>query len=150
MTDPTTVTGTLTFQSEKNGREITRRFPAFKADSDWAYIDLVDHAIDLVSLPDIGDYGWLQIDEEIIETPDPEPDPRIDPKVVGPQVVGGLYFCGYWHREYTVTAIEYKDGWEGTSITVRWEDDGHTTTHCTAWDEKWDRVITGEKAETEV
>jgi hypothetical protein len=70
MSDPTntTVTGTLTFQSEKNGREITRRFPAFQADTSWAYIDLVDHAIDLVSLPDIGwAYGWMQISENINE-----------------------------------------------------------------------------------
>ena len=69
MTDLTTVTGTLTFQSEKDGREITRRFPAFQADTGWAYIDLVDHAIELVSLPNIGDYCWMQIEEAIIETP---------------------------------------------------------------------------------
>ena len=69
MTDLTTVTGTLTFQSEKDGREITRRFPAFQADTGWAYIDLVDEAIELVSLPNIGDYGWMQIEEVIIETP---------------------------------------------------------------------------------
>ena len=70
-TTHTTVTGTLTFQSEKNGREITRRFPAFQADTSWAYIDLVDEAIELVyeSLPDIGDYGWLNTEEDIIETP---------------------------------------------------------------------------------
>ena len=70
---PTTVTGKLTFQSEKDAREITRRFPAFQADTSWNYIDLVDHAIDLVWLPDIGDdYGWIQIEEEIIETPSTE------------------------------------------------------------------------------
>ena len=63
----TTVTGTLTFQSEKDGREITRRFPAFQAHTGWAYIDIVDHAIELVSLPNIGDYGWMQIDENINE-----------------------------------------------------------------------------------
>ena len=63
----TTVTGTLTFQSEKDGREITRRFPAFQANTGWAYIDLVDHAIELVSTPDLGSYGWLQIDEHINE-----------------------------------------------------------------------------------
>ena len=73
MTDATTVTGTLTFQSEKDAREITRRFPAFQADTSWAYTDLVDHAIELVSLPSLGDdYGWMQIDEAIIETPDRE------------------------------------------------------------------------------
>ena len=66
-TTNTTVTGTLTFQSEKDAREITRRFPAFQADTSWAYVDLIDHAIDLVSLPDIGDYGWLNIDEHINE-----------------------------------------------------------------------------------
>jgi|TARA_R110000824_G_scaffold100098_3_gene237989 hypothetical protein len=68
MSNATTVTGTLTFQSERDGREITRRFPAFKADTGWSWIDLVDHAIELVSLPDIGGYGWMQIDEKIVET----------------------------------------------------------------------------------
>jgi hypothetical protein len=66
----TTVTGTVTFQSEKDGREITRRFPAFQANTSWAYIDIVDHAIELVyeSLPNLGDdYGWAQIDEKVVE-----------------------------------------------------------------------------------
>ena len=72
MNDKTTVTGTLTFHSEKDGREITRRFPAFQADTGWTYIDLVDHATDLVSLPNIGNYSWMRIDEVIIETPDQE------------------------------------------------------------------------------
>ena len=61
-------------------------------------------------------------------------------KVVCPRVVGGRYLCGYWGREYTVTAIEYKDDWRGTSITCLWED-GHTTSHSTPWD-KADRVLT--------
>jgi len=63
-------------------------------------------------------------------------------KVVGPRVVGGRYLCGYWGSEYTVTAIEYKDDWRGTSITCLWAD-GHSTTHGTPWDED-DRVLTGE------
>jgi hypothetical protein len=87
----TTVTGTLTFQSEKDGREVTRSFPPFQADTGWAWVDLVDHAHDLLydTLPDLrGEpgtddfaqwpperdihghptYGWIHLDEEIIET----------------------------------------------------------------------------------
>ena len=72
----TTVTGTLTFQSEKDAREITRRFPAFQADTSWAYVDLVDHAIELVTLPNIGgSYCWMQIDEHINEALNNEETP---------------------------------------------------------------------------
>jgi hypothetical protein len=53
-------------------------------------------------------------------------DPRIELGVVGPRRVGGRYLCGYWQKEYTVTAIEYQDS---------------TGTHGTAWDKKDDRVI---------
>jgi hypothetical protein len=76
MTNLTTVTGTVTFQSEKDGSEITRRFLPFPADTGWAYIDIVDHAIELVhecsdlninTLPDIGDYSWMHISENINE-----------------------------------------------------------------------------------
>ena len=74
VSDTTTVTGTLTFQSEKDAREITRRFPAFQADTGWAYTDLVDHAIELVSLPDIGGYSWMQISENINEALNREGD----------------------------------------------------------------------------
>jgi len=66
-------------------------------------------------------------------------DPRIDPRVVGPRVVGGRYRCGYWGTEYTVTAIEYLEGWRGTSITYLWAD-GHSSTHGTAWDAD-DKVV---------
>jgi hypothetical protein len=67
-------------------------------------------------------------------------DPRIELGVVGPRRVGGRYLCGYWQKEYTVTAIEYQDNWKGTCISVLWED-GTTGTHGTAWDKKDDRVI---------
>jgi hypothetical protein len=73
-------------------------------------------------------------------------DPRIDLNLVGPRKIGGRYLCGYWGSEYTVTAIEYKDDWRGTSITCLWAD-GHSSTHGTAWD-KDDRVI--ERPTTEV
>ena len=73
-------------------------------------------------------------------------DPRIDPKVIGPRRVGGRYLCGYWGREYTVTAIEYKDDWRGTSITCLWapdhdNPDGHTNSHGTPWEEGCDKVL---------
>lgn len=58
--------------------------------------------------------------------------------VIGPRKVGGRYRNGYWGKTYTVTAIETA----GTSwsMTVRWED-GHSTTHCTAWDSRRDSVL---------
>lgn len=59
-------------------------------------------------------------------------------KNTDPRVVGGLYFCGYWQQEYTVTAICDRDGTRW--FTVKWSD-GHQTTHCTAWDPRRDRVI---------
>ena len=67
-------------------------------------------------------------------------DPRIEPGVVGPRRVGGRYLCGYGRQEYTVTAIKYEDSWRGTCISVLWED-GTTSTHGTAWDERHDKVL---------
>lgn len=58
---------------------------------------------------------------------------------VGPQYVGGRYLCGYWQDSYEVLAINGA-GTPCWSITVRWSD-GHTGTHCTAWDSKRDRVL---------
>lgn len=66
-----------------------------------------------------------------------------------PRKPGGRYWSGYWQEEYTVEAMfsqirpeipgwGHSDGW----MTVRWAD-GHTTTHCTAWDERRDRVLAG-------
>lgn len=60
--------------------------------------------------------------------------PSLVSKIVGPRVVGGRYFNGYWHMGYTVTDIvDY-------TMSCLW-DDGHTTTHTTAWDAKRDRVL---------
>lgn len=59
-------------------------------------------------------------------------------RIVGPQRVGGRYFCGYWRQAYTVLAIEPNG--RGVSITSAW-DDGSVTTHCTAWDARRDKVI---------
>lgn len=55
-------------------------------------------------------------------------------RIVGPRKVGGRYFCGYWRVGYSVTAID------GHMMTCVW-DDGKTTTHCTAWDNRFDRVL---------
>ena len=59
-----------------------------------------------------------------------------------PRRVGGRYYCGYWQDEYTVTAIDAETpcGSPGPWFTVVWSD-GHSTTHCTAWDAKQDRVV---------
>ena len=54
---------------------------------------------------------------------------------IGPQKVGGVYYCGYWVQRYTVTAISFKPA----RISVRW-DDGTESTHCTAWNSR-DKVI---------
>lgn len=53
----------------------------------------------------------------------------------GPQQVGGRYFCAYWRKEYTVTALD-PDGF----ISIKWED-GTTGRHLTPWDHGRDRVI---------
>ncbi|WP_121392866.1 hypothetical protein [Actinokineospora cianjurensis] len=59
-------------------------------------------------------------------------------QAIGPRRPGGWYWCGYWRTGYTVVSIDYSfyDGdpaspaWQ---MTVQW-DDGHRTTHFTAWD----------------
>ena len=55
-----------------------------------------------------------------------------------PRKVGGRYFSGYWRQEYTVTATEVRNAtlW----LTCEWAD-GHSTTHCTSWDARRDRVV---------
>ena len=71
MTNPTRthITGTLTFQSEQDGREITVPFRSFAATTETPYVDLVDEAIERTSLPELpGEYEWLQLDETIHET----------------------------------------------------------------------------------
>jgi hypothetical protein len=56
-----------------------------------------------------------------------------------PRMVGGRYFNGYWGREYTVEAMGMVNGF--LTFRVRWED-GHETTHATAWSKRLgDRVI---------
>jgi hypothetical protein len=62
-----------------------------------------------------------------------------------PQVPGGRYICGYSRCEYTVEAmgarIDGRDPW----VTVTWQTGpatGTTVTHGTAWDQRWDRVVT--------
>ena len=72
MGTKTRVIGTLTFESEQDGRRITRPFPAFDATEDAPYINLVDEAIELVydSLPALPEeYAWVQISEAITEIP---------------------------------------------------------------------------------
>lgn len=55
-----------------------------------------------------------------------------------PRRAGGQYLSGYWHEEYTVTAIETRAGvlW----LTCAWAD-GRSTTHCTAWDSRRDVIL---------
>jgi hypothetical protein len=60
---------------------------------------------------------------------------------IGPQRVGGRYYCGYWGKEYDVLDIDTdRTAWPAWQITIRWED-GRETSHCTAWDADRDRVI---------
>lgn len=59
-------------------------------------------------------------------------------KRLGPRVVGGTYWCGYWRRSYVVDAIVWTgDDW---MIHATWEDGRHSR-HCTAWDYRRDQVI---------
>ena len=62
---------------------------------------------------------------------------------IGPRVIGGRYYSGYWREEYVVLNIENTD--EGWWITVQNDSEkttGNTRRHCTAWDYARDRVIT--------
>lgn len=66
----TLVSGTVTFESEKDGAIRTVRFPSFEATPETPYVDLVDRAIEraeskLPKLP--AEFGWIQIDEAIEE-----------------------------------------------------------------------------------
>ncbi len=58
-----------------------------------------------------------------------------------PRVVGGRYWCGYWRQIYSVLAIRRGSVPGVRHLTVRWEGDLSETTHCTAWDFNYDRVI---------
>ena len=55
-----------------------------------------------------------------------------------PRKVGGRYYSGYWGQEYDVTAMREHNGSQW--FTCAWAD-GTTTTHCTAWDEWRDKVV---------
>jgi len=56
---------------------------------------------------------------------------------VGPRKAGGTYYSGYWGDTYTVIVIV---GDEPGMMTVEWSD-GRRSTHCTAWDERRDRIV---------
>ena len=65
---------------------------------------------------------------------------------IGPRVVGGRYWNGYWAKEYEVVAVHRGDdvpmmgGWRSPwAVTVR-DADGQRT-HSTAWDPARDRVL---------
>ncbi len=70
-----------------------------------------------------------------------------------PRRVGGRYWSGYWGEEYEVLSFHTVEDWRERSITVRWQKQpcalhpppcgfSITTTHATAWDWMWDRIIT--------
>ncbi|MEU1312628.1 NUDIX domain-containing protein [Streptomyces cinnamoneus] len=64
---------------------------------------------------------------------------------VGPRVVGGRYSHGDAASTYEVLAIERGPRplgvWPVWDITVRFEQDGRETTHCTGWDARRDTVV---------
>lgn len=64
---------------------------------------------------------------------------------LGPQKVGGEYFCGYWQLRYTVTKIAE----DFSTVTVLWED-GRVTTHKTPWDARRDKIVSQPIANGEV
>lgn len=60
---------------------------------------------------------------------------------IGPRKIGGRYYSHVAGKEYDVLDIETdRPQWPPWKITIRWED-GRESWHCTAWDPKWDRVI---------
>ena len=61
-------------------------------------------------------------------------------QVIGPRVVGGCYYSGYWRKEYKVEEVDISD--VTPVLTVRWQD-GEVTVHCTPWEVRGDRVLTG-------
>jgi hypothetical protein len=64
---------------------------------------------------------------------------------IGPRVVGGRYNHGDATSTYEVLAIERGPRplgvWPVWDITVRFEQDGRETTHCTGWDARRDTVV---------
>ncbi|MGW1037590.1 NUDIX domain-containing protein [Streptomyces antibioticus] len=72
---------------------------------------------------------------------------------VGPRVVGGRYNHGDAASTYEVLAIERGPRplgvWPVWDITVRFEQDGRETTHCTGWDARRDTVVAQPPADDE-
>lgn len=74
---------------------------------------------------------------------------RYAAKCIGPRMVGGEYWCGYWRETYTVTDLTVTpDG--AWSILVRWHGDAQCANpqpardgqwHSTPWDMERDRII---------
>ena len=74
-------------------------------------------------------------------------------EAIGPQVVGGRYYCGYWRNEYVVDRIwttrDNPLGWSDWAIEVHDVTEintgnptvGSPRIHCTAWEPKQDRVL---------
>ncbi|MFF2927147.1 hypothetical protein ACFVTP_32885 [Streptomyces celluloflavus] len=62
---------------------------------------------------------------------------------IGPRQVGGHYDHGREGSEYEVLAIDRgsRSAWRTWQISVRWDRDGRTTSHCTGWDPDRDRVV---------
>lgn len=64
--------------------------------------------------------------------------------LLGPRVIGGKYFCGYWRVAYELVAINEENPMH-PSITVSWDATtnrpAHETTHSTCWDAKCDRIF---------
>ncbi|MEU7855222.1 hypothetical protein [Nonomuraea sp. NPDC049141] len=70
----------------------------------------------------------------------PEYERWVDEQI-GPRQVGGRYDHGYEDSTYDVLAIERgpRDTWPIWRIQVR--DQAGERWHCTAWDPRWDRVV---------
>jgi hypothetical protein len=58
-----------------------------------------------------------------------------------PRVAGGRYWSGYWAQPYSVETIDVTPHGSLMHIVVRWEHDGRITSHFTAWNPTWDRII---------
>lgn len=61
---------------------------------------------------------------------------------LGPRVVGGRYWCGYWRCEYTVLAVGVREivvAWDARPGIGSWTP--RVVTHCTPWDARRDMVL---------
>jgi hypothetical protein len=67
---------------------------------------------------------------------------RLEPSAeIEPRELGGRYWSGYWGRTYMVEQMKLDECGRLRTMTVLWDVEGRRTTHCTAWDPRYDRIV---------